>query len=109
MQVAHDLRWRSQVTHITITDEIIQAPISVETTATKPARGSLDPLVVLFDLISGVLVSSLGSGKNLGPLIVLFFQRGTMSINPGGCVFNSIASGLDSVMGNFASNLKNGF
>ena len=97
------------MTHITIADKIIQAPISVETTATKSTGGSLDALVVLFDLISGVLISSLGGGKNLRFLIVLFFQRSTVSIDPGGSVFNSIAGSFNGMMGNFTSNLKNRF
>ena len=94
------------MTHIAITDEIIQAAIGVETAATKTTRGGFNALIFLLYLVSSILISSLGGGKSFRLLIVFFLQKGTMSVDSGGNVFNNIAGGLDGVMSNLIGDLK---
>ena len=94
------------MTHVTITNEIIQASILVEGTTTKTTRSILNTILVFLDFISNALIPSLGLGEGFRLGGIFLVQKGAMGIDSSGGVFKRVSGGLDGVVGDLLGDLK---
>ena len=66
---------------IGITNEKVEAPISIERAPTEFARRGIQTVLIFSDLIRGRLVFGLGSAKGIRLGCEIFLQNSTMSVN----------------------------
>ena len=106
VEITGYFQWRSKMTHIRITNEVVETAVGVEGTSTKLPRSRIEPILIFSDLIRSGLVLGLGAAEGVRFGGKIFFQGSSMSINLSRDVPIYITSGGNGIFRYLFGNLK---